>query len=156
MGLHGAPRELSLVRPALPETEEPLSAVARNALTRVALAMGAREGTAPEDDPFTRALSVSARTKERAANVIAVLQARNVEVSRDFTEDQDIFSELSGEALMAAALACADEDDFRRRVRTKAGFDAPLQPPDPLNPRPRRAAVRSRSALSRMKPSASF
>ncbi len=102
-------------------TEDPLSAVARNALTRVALAMGAREGTAPEDDPFTRALSVAARTKERAANVLAVLQARNVEVSRGFTEDQDIFGELSGEVLMAAALACTDEDDFRRRVRTKAG-----------------------------------
>ena len=102
-------------------TEDPLSAVARNALTRVALAMGAREGTAPEDDPFTRSLSVAARTKERAANVVAVLNARGIEVSRGFTEDQDIFGELSGEALMAAAMACADEADFRRRARKKAG-----------------------------------
>ena len=142
MGLHGAPRELSLIRPALPETEEPLSAVARNALTRVALAIGAREGTAPEDDPFTRALSVSARTKERAANVIAVLQARNVEVSRDFTEDQDIFSELSGEALMAAALACADEDELpaagtnQARFRCAPSAASAAEPP----PAPRRGA----------------
>ena len=40
---------------------------------------------------------------------------------------------------------------------TRAAFAPSDQaPPDSANPRPRRAAVRSRSALSRMKPSASF
>ena len=44
-------------------TEDPLSAGARRALERVALAMGAREGTRPEDDPFTRSVSLKAEAR---------------------------------------------------------------------------------------------
>ena len=44
-------------------TESPLSAEARQALERVALGMGAREGTRPEDDPFTRMISQRAQAK---------------------------------------------------------------------------------------------
>ena len=40
-------------------TESPLSETAWRALERTALAMGAREGTEPEDDPLMRSLSVS-------------------------------------------------------------------------------------------------
>ena len=47
-------------------TEEPLSAGARRALERVALAMGEREGTRPEDDPFTRTISRKAAAEGRA------------------------------------------------------------------------------------------
>ena len=43
--------------------EGPLSPRARPALERVARAMGAREGTRPEDDPITR--SISRRAEER-------------------------------------------------------------------------------------------
>ena len=46
-------------------TEEPLSSVAWRALERVALAMGAREGTTPEDDPLMRSVSGMARARER-------------------------------------------------------------------------------------------
>ena len=43
--------------------EGPLSPRARPALERVARAMGAREGTRPEDDPITRSLNATARAE---------------------------------------------------------------------------------------------
>ena len=46
-------------------TETPLSSGARRALERVALAMGEREGTRPEDDPFTRTISRKAAAEGR-------------------------------------------------------------------------------------------
>ncbi len=46
-------------------TEEPLSAESWRALERVALAMGAREGTTPEDDPLTRSTSLRAVAQGR-------------------------------------------------------------------------------------------
>ena len=42
-------------------TEEPLSAETHGVLERVGRAMGAREGTRPEDDPLARSLSARAR-----------------------------------------------------------------------------------------------
>ena len=47
-------------------TEEPVSAGARRALERVALGMGEREGTRPEDDPFTRTISRKAAAEGQA------------------------------------------------------------------------------------------
>ena len=47
-------------------TEDPLSAGARRALERVALALGEREGTRPEDDPFTRTISLKAAAEGQA------------------------------------------------------------------------------------------
>ena len=97
-------------------TEAPMSEVAWRALERVALAMGAREGTKPEDDPLMRSQS----TKTRAEMVVAVLRARGIEAALDGAEDRAFLGGLSGDALMEAALACTDEADFRRRVRAPA------------------------------------
>ena len=47
-------------------TESPLSETAWRALERVALSMGAREGTKPEDDPLMGSHSAKVRTKGRA------------------------------------------------------------------------------------------
>ena len=114
-------------------TEEPLSDEARRALERVALAMGAREGTKPEDDPFTRSVSLKARASGHAEGharghaqgrvdaVVATLQARGVEVAWIRTEGQGLLAGLPIESLMAAALACTDEADFRRRIREAGG-----------------------------------
>ena len=93
--------------------EGPLSPRARPALERVARAMGEREGTRPEDDPITRSLLRQAT----AANVLAVLRARGIEVTPALAEDRGLFAALPGDALMAAAVACRDEADFRRRLR---------------------------------------
>ena len=124
-------------------TEDPLSAGARRALERVARAMGAREGTRPEDDPFTRSLSAKAREagrvggrakgrdegrregheegrrEERVASVRAVLAARGIEAALDSAEDRALFGAVSAEVLVAAALVCTGEADFRRRVRAR-------------------------------------
>ena len=54
------------------------------------------------------------------ANVRALLKARGIEVTSDFTEERELLGGVPDEALMAAALACTDEADFRRRVRAAA------------------------------------
>ena len=120
-------------------TEDPLSADTRHSLERVALAMGAREGTRPEDGPFTRSLSARAREEGRKeareegwdkgrremleASVRAVLTSRGIEAALDSPEDRDLFNALPSEALIEAALACTGEADFRRRVRER--LDSP-------------------------------
>ena len=125
-------------------TEDPLSAGARHALERVALAMGACEGTRPEDDPFTRSISRRAEARGDArgyergreegrsemleANVRAVLRARGIEAALASEEDRALFGEVPAEVLVAAALACTGEADFRRRVRVR------LYPPQGLQP----------------------
>ena len=125
-------------------TEAPLSEAAWRALERTALAMGAREGTRPEDDPLIRSVSLKADAKgyvrgreegQRemlAANVLAVLKARGIEAALHLPEDRDLFHRLSGDTLMAAALACTGEADFRRRIGEQRGLHAELPPsPDP-------------------------
>ena len=97
-------------------TETPMSEVAWRALERTALAMGAREGTKPEDDPLMRSQS----TKARAEMVVAALRARGIEAALDGAEDRAFLGGLSGDVLMEAALACTDAADFRRRVRAPA------------------------------------
>ena len=97
-------------------TEAPLSEVAWRALERVALSMGAREGTKPEDDPLMRSQNARARTEGRVDMVAAALRARGIEADLDVTEDRTLLGELSDDALMAAALACTDAVDFRRRI----------------------------------------
>ena len=93
------PDRSRLQGPAIDVDEDPLPEVARRALERVALAMGAREGTRPEDDPFTRSVSEKAQVKGYArgrkeghdegrremlaANVLAVLKARGIEAALD-------------------------------------------------------------------------
>ena len=113
-GWRGAEIYLALI-------EGPLSPRARPSLERVARAMGAREGTRPEDDPITRSIVRHAEERGRSeaieANVLAVLRARDIEVTPALAEDRELFAALPGDALMAAAVACRDEADFRRRLR---------------------------------------
>ena len=109
--------------------ECPLSPRARPALDRVARAMGAREGTRPEDDPITRSISQRAEDRGRSdgrreahsENVPAVLRARGIEVTPALAKDRELFAAHPGDALVAAAVACRDETDFRRRLRNTAG-----------------------------------
>ena len=76
-------------------TEAPWSETAWRALERTALAMGAREGTKPEDDPLTRSISLEAEARGRsemlAANVLTVLKARGIAVALDLTEYRELF-----------------------------------------------------------------
>ena len=109
-------------------TESPLSETAWRALERVALSMGAREGTKPEDDPLMRSLSAGSPEKGYARGyreglilgrieaVAQVLEARGIASALDAAEDRVLLGGLSSDSLMAAALACTDADDFRRRI----------------------------------------
>ena len=114
-------------------TEAPLSGMAWRAIERVGRAMGAREGTRPEDDPLTRSLTASAREEgraegrasgcgagrraERADAVRALLRARGIEPAAGLADEPGLLAGQSLGTLMAAALACTDEADFRRRLR---------------------------------------
>ena len=127
-------------------TEDPMSEGAWRALERVALSMGAREGTEPEDDPLMRSHGARTRTKAHAqrhreghvqghreglvegrsemlaANVLTVLKARSIAVVRDPKELRELLGAMSGDAALAAALACTDAADFRRRIRERRGL----------------------------------
>ena len=118
-------------------TESPLSETAWRALERVALSMGAREGTRPEDDPLMGSHSAKVRTEGHAqghreglvqgrsemlaANVLTVLKARDIAVASGLTELRELFGTSSSETLMEAAFACTDAADFRRRVLAQRG-----------------------------------
>ena len=119
-------------------TEDPWSESTRAALERVALAMGAREGTTPEDDPHSRSLirrgrvegqregytegrrdgEARGRREERAAMVLAMLRARGIEVSPELEEDLEALAgDVPAVELMTTVQTCTDEADFLRRVR---------------------------------------
>ena len=134
-------------------TEDPLSVEARRALERVARVMGAREGTRPEDDPFTRSISREAEARGhlrgrregrgegyekgrregheegRAAGhveaVLAVLGARGIGSASRFAQERELLANLPLETSMAAATLCSDEADFRRRVREASPWEGP-------------------------------
>ena len=121
-------------------TEDPLSGRAWRALERVALAMGAREGTGPENDPLIRSVNRTAEARGDARGyarghaqgraeghvegcleaVATALRARGIGFTRTLTEYRELFAGHSIEGLMAAALECSDEADFRRRLRDTA------------------------------------
>ena len=98
-------------------TEEPWSESTRAALERVSLAMGAREGTTPEDDPHSRSLIRRGEAKSRAEMVRAVLQSRGIELSPELEGNLSLLGDVPAATLIEAAFACAGEADFLRRVR---------------------------------------
>ena len=93
-------------------------------LERVGRALGAREGTGPDDDPLLHSLRSESRTegltegrqKGRAEMVREMLSSRGLEVSDTFPADVPGFAEAPGAAVVAAALACDSERDFHARM----------------------------------------
>ena len=51
--------------------------------------------------------------------VAQVLKARGIAVALEAVEDRERLGALPGDALLAAALACTDAADFRRRIRER-------------------------------------
>ena len=102
-------------------TEDPWSESTRQALERVALAMGAREGTRPEDDRHSRSLILRGRAEgrqeTRVAMVRAALRTRGIDASSKLEGRLALAGALPVEALMEVALGCTDEADFLHRVR---------------------------------------
>ena len=102
-------------------TEEPISGAAWRALEWVGRTMGVREGTRPEDDPLTRSLNARARTEgngegRRSERAEAALRAQGIGPGADFAANEEPFAEIGLDTLMAVALACTDEADFRQRI----------------------------------------
>ena len=141
-------------------TEDPLSSGARRALERVALALGEREGTRPEDDPFTRTISRKAQAKGHAQGhregraqahregraqghreghadghmdaVADLLASRGIELTPELAQYRELCGGIPGKTVMEAALACTDEADFRRRIGDRRGLHPAHAPsPDP-------------------------
>ena len=57
------------------------------------------------------------RLAERVAAVREMLRARGIEPDADFGEEPELLAAPPLEAVVAAALACTDVEDFRRRLR---------------------------------------
>ena len=89
-------------------------------LERVGRALGAREGRGPEDDPLSRALIAEGRARELAAAVQSVVRLRGLSFSPAFPERAAAFSGIARDTVMGAALGCADEADFWRRLDLEA------------------------------------
>ena len=87
---------------------------------RVAAALGAREGTGPDDDPLLRSQRrqgyergrAEGRAEGRAKMVRQILLSRGIEVAEGFPADAAAFAAASEEVLLAAAFDCADEQAF--------------------------------------------
>ena len=98
-------------------------------LERVGLALGAREGTGPDDDPLLRSLREHGRARGRAEGRMQgkgeartemarqILLSRGIDVSAEFSAALVFLGELSEQAIVSAALACASEADFLMRLR---------------------------------------
>ena len=79
---------------------------------RVGAALGAREGTGPDDHPLFRSQRRQGFERGRAETIRQILLSRGIEVSRGFPADAAAFSAASEAVLVSAALACEDEADF--------------------------------------------
>ena len=113
-------------------TEDPMSETAWRALERTARAMGTREGTTPQHDPLMASESARVQARSHTRAVAATLRARGIEVSSQILDDWKLLAGRPIDRLMAAAVACTGEADFRRRVREQRGLHAELAPsPDP-------------------------
>ena len=91
---------------------------------RVGAALGAREGTGPDDDPLLRSQRRQGFEHGRAQMVRQILRSRGIEVSARFSTATEAFAAASEEALLAAALGCPDEAGFLatlRRARDQGG-----------------------------------
>ena len=89
-------------------------------LERLGRALGARDGTGPDDDPLLRSLRDQSRAegeaRGQAGMVREMLLSRGIEVSETFPADVPGFAESPRAAVVAAALACDSERDFHVRM----------------------------------------
>ena len=99
-------------------------------LERVGRALGAREGTGPDDDPLLRSQRrqgyeqgrlrgrAEGRAEARGRMVRRMLLSRGIEVSDGFTAGMP--AGCTEDVLVSAALACRSEADFLARLRERS------------------------------------
>ena len=136
-------------------TEAPMSETAWRALERTALAMGEREGTTPQHDPLMASESARAQARGHAQGhregraqghreghveghaeghmdaVADILASREIELTLDMTKHRELCSGIPGTVVVAAALACTSETDFRRRIREQRDMHGRNDPTPP-------------------------
>ena len=90
--------------------------------------LGAREGTGPDDNHLMRSMRGQSRAEGeakgraegllegRAKTVRQILRSRGIGVSAGFPADVPAFEDSPEDAVVAAALACRSEEDFRARL----------------------------------------
>ena len=92
---------------------------------RVGGAMGAAEGTGPDDDVFLRQERRESRAEGGAemlrANLAQALASRNLRVTPAIANQLARIDAASATAAMQAALACRNEDDFLNRLALATG-----------------------------------
>ena len=93
------------------------SAQTSAAVERVAAALGAREGTGPDDDLLLRSQRRQGFEHGRARMVRQTLLSRGIAVSPRFPAGADTFAAASEEVLLEAALGCTDEAEFLAALR---------------------------------------
>ena len=112
------------------------SALTCAVLERVGMAMGAEEGTGPDDDPLLRSQRRKGyeighaqgyaegrgggHAQGRAALARGILQSRGIELSAglaDTLQEAPAFAESSDATIAAAAMAAESETDLLRRIR---------------------------------------
>jgi len=107
------------IHTALNETE--LSEETFRVLRRIGAALGARDGTGPDDDPMLgwhrREGVAPGRAATRLEMVREMLRALGIAFSDESLVDLPAIDELSDDALVRAALSCHDEADFLTRLR---------------------------------------
>ncbi|MDE0373883.1 MAG: Uma2 family endonuclease [Rhodospirillales bacterium] len=93
-------------------------------LTRIAAALGEREGTGPDDDLLMgaqRRQAYDAGEREGLTQVIGTMLAeRGIETPPAFGTEIAQYAGLDRTTVVRAALACRDIDDFRERLRYAA------------------------------------
>ena len=97
-------------------SEPELSVATTAALRRVGRALGAAEGTGPDDDPLLRAERLEGRIEAQRAAVLQVLRTRGLMVSAAFPRRLAELEGVATAALVQAALECRDEADFLHRL----------------------------------------
>ena len=75
---------------------------------------------------------VQGHREGRLELVAATLRARGIETAPDVAEDRELLGALPDDALVAAALACTDAADFRRRIRERRGLHGRSGTDEPL------------------------
>ena len=91
------------------------SAATTAALRRVGRALGAAEGTGPDDDPLLRAERLEGRVEAQRAAVLQVFRTRGLTVSAALPRRLAELGDASTAVLVQAALECRHEADFLRR-----------------------------------------
>ena len=89
-------------------------------LHRVGAALGARDGTGPDDDPMLRWHRHQGRTEGVALGMVrAILRARGIAVSEQGLGRVPEIDATPVDAVVCPALACDDEADFLARLRRR-------------------------------------